>query len=406
MAPVRRPGARRGQDPRRAGERTRRRQRPPAQDHHLRHAEQQARQGEVVRGEADRRRRDVIFTTCDVDFAAPVVQEAINDGKLTIAPCIGTDQMGPKRFGAEGQARVLLRQRRPGRGLRDGASSRGRRAGRPPRSRRTRCSSTSRTSSRRSRRASRSSAARSSREESYQSHGQQQRQQNAVTPAERREGRRDRDASTGRSASCPRSSRASASLGNNTPILNSWAGDGTYWVTKEPAGDELLRRHLRLGLRRRPEPGRQRRSRRAASKAGTGGFVTGAAAIDGVVDRDQAGRRLARTARSSPPRWRSSRRCRRSRASSASRRSCTRSSGAQYRVIKIQNNKAQARRPGHGEGRPRRSSRVDAKRATADGRDGGPEQRSGPPRVSRSFEGVQALAATSRSSCSGTRSSA
>ncbi len=45
---------------------------------------------------------DIIFTTCDVDYATPVVQEAINAGKLTIAPCIGTDQMGPKRFGAKG----------------------------------------------------------------------------------------------------------------------------------------------------------------------------------------------------------------------------------------------------------------------------------------------------------------
>ena len=43
---------------------------------------------------------DIIFVTCDVDFATPVVQEAINRGKLAIAPCIGTDQMGPKRFGA------------------------------------------------------------------------------------------------------------------------------------------------------------------------------------------------------------------------------------------------------------------------------------------------------------------
>ena len=46
---------------------------------------------------------NVIFTTCDVDFAAPVVQEAINRGVLAIAPCIGTDQMGPKRFGAKGK---------------------------------------------------------------------------------------------------------------------------------------------------------------------------------------------------------------------------------------------------------------------------------------------------------------
>ena len=46
---------------------------------------------------------DIIFTTCDVDFATPVVQESLKAGKLTIAPCIGTDQMGPKRFGKAGK---------------------------------------------------------------------------------------------------------------------------------------------------------------------------------------------------------------------------------------------------------------------------------------------------------------
>ena len=46
---------------------------------------------------------DIIMTTCDVDLAAPVVQESINAGKLTVAPCIGTDQMGPKRFGTKGR---------------------------------------------------------------------------------------------------------------------------------------------------------------------------------------------------------------------------------------------------------------------------------------------------------------
>src|SRR5215212_2742902 len=46
---------------------------------------------------------NVIFTTCDVDLAAPVVRAAIDRGTLAIAPCIGTDQMGPKRFGAKGR---------------------------------------------------------------------------------------------------------------------------------------------------------------------------------------------------------------------------------------------------------------------------------------------------------------
>src|ERR671929_575004 len=45
----------------------------------------------------------VIFTTCDVDLAAPVVRVAIDRGHLAIASCIGTDQMGPKRFGTKGR---------------------------------------------------------------------------------------------------------------------------------------------------------------------------------------------------------------------------------------------------------------------------------------------------------------
>src|SRR5215207_5842577 len=46
---------------------------------------------------------DVMFTTCDVDLAAPVVQTAINRGILAVASCIGTDQMGPKRYGPKGR---------------------------------------------------------------------------------------------------------------------------------------------------------------------------------------------------------------------------------------------------------------------------------------------------------------
>ena len=41
--------------------------------------------------------------TCDVEYAAPAVQEFINRGMLTLSPCIGTDQMGPKRFGPKGR---------------------------------------------------------------------------------------------------------------------------------------------------------------------------------------------------------------------------------------------------------------------------------------------------------------
>jgi branched-chain amino acid transport system substrate-binding protein len=53
---------------------------------------------ELVEGGAD-----VLWVTCDVDFATPSTQIGISQGKLTVAPCIGTDQMGPKRFGEKGK---------------------------------------------------------------------------------------------------------------------------------------------------------------------------------------------------------------------------------------------------------------------------------------------------------------
>ena len=45
----------------------------------------------------------VLWVSCDVDYATPAVQEALARGVLAIAPCIGTDQMGPKRFGKTGR---------------------------------------------------------------------------------------------------------------------------------------------------------------------------------------------------------------------------------------------------------------------------------------------------------------
>jgi branched-chain amino acid transport system substrate-binding protein len=46
---------------------------------------------------------DILWVTCDVDWATPSTQEGIQAGLFTVAPCIGTDQMGPKRFGDDGK---------------------------------------------------------------------------------------------------------------------------------------------------------------------------------------------------------------------------------------------------------------------------------------------------------------
>ena len=46
---------------------------------------------------------DIGWVTCDVNYAAPAAQEFLNAGKLTIAPCLGTDELSPIRFGTKGK---------------------------------------------------------------------------------------------------------------------------------------------------------------------------------------------------------------------------------------------------------------------------------------------------------------
>jgi branched-chain amino acid transport system substrate-binding protein len=45
---------------------------------------------------------EILWVTCDVDVATPAIQVGLAKKLLTVSPCIGTDQMGPKRFGSEG----------------------------------------------------------------------------------------------------------------------------------------------------------------------------------------------------------------------------------------------------------------------------------------------------------------
>jgi len=51
---------------------------------------------------------EILLVTCDVDFATPAITEGINAGILTVGSCIGTDQMGPNRFGEAGRLAFSL----------------------------------------------------------------------------------------------------------------------------------------------------------------------------------------------------------------------------------------------------------------------------------------------------------
>ncbi len=76
-------------------------------------------------------------------------------------------------------------------------------------------------------------------------------------------------------------------LGNNTPILNSWAGDGSYWYTPDPKITNYYYVTFASAFGDDPDPAVRalaKRNAAAIAKAGsTGAYVTGPAAIDGLV---------------------------------------------------------------------------------------------------------------------------
>lgn len=235
---------------------------------------------------------DIIMTTCDVDLAAPVVQESINRGKLTVASCIGTDQMGPKRFGAKGRLAFSYGNlaQDEGSAMAEFAWRRGWRSA-------SLATDTVIVYFRNVVQAFearwRQLGGRIVAEETYQSApggvgANPASWQSVVTRL------------NSRPADVIVTSTAAAfgaqvpilnglrTLGNRTPILNSWAGDGNYWyggasppvsnyyyVTFASAfGDDPVRAVNQLAAR----------NKAAIQKAGsTGGFVTGPAAIDGIM---------------------------------------------------------------------------------------------------------------------------
>jgi branched-chain amino acid transport system substrate-binding protein len=284
---------------------------------------------------------DVIMTTCDVDFAAPVVQESINAGKLTVAACIGTDQMGPKRFGAKGRLAFSF-----GNVAQDEGSAMAEYAWR--RGWRTASLATDtvivyfRNVVQAFEARWRQLGGRIVTEETYQSLGGNQASwQNVVT----RLNARDADVIVTSTAAAFGAQvpilNGLRTLGNDTPVLNSWAGDGNYWYTREPRVTNYYYVTFASAFGNDPVAAVNqlaRRNRAAIAKGGsTGGFITGPAAIDGILTAVRRaggstdGARLA----AQMERFRNVRTL--SGAVSFSRQLHT-VFGRQYRVIRVQNN--------------------------------------------------------------------
>ncbi|HEX3805265.1 MAG TPA: ABC transporter substrate-binding protein [Gaiellaceae bacterium] len=222
---------------------------------------------------------NVLFTTCDVDLAAPAVQEGINHGLLTIAPCIGTDQMGPKRFGAKGKLAFsfgnvaqdegsAMAQYAWGHGWKTAALAtdgvivyfkdvvaafkvRFQQLG-----------------------------GKIVDQETYHSLGGND-VNNAVSRLNNVKADVVVTSTAGAFGALSTLLTGMRSAGNDTPVLNSWAGDGTYWLPKSPPVTNYWFVTFASVFGDDPNPAVNKLAKEV--HAGTGGFITGPAAIDGVA---------------------------------------------------------------------------------------------------------------------------
>ena len=224
---------------------------------------------------------NIIFVTCDVDFATPVVQEAIKRGKLAIAPCIGTDQMGPKRFSKQGKLAFSFGNvaQDEGSAMAQYAIKRGwKTAGLATNTLLVYFKNVVQAFDKRFRQLGGKVVDR----ESYATGAN-----NVNTAVSRLNSHKAAVYVTSTAfGELPAFVSGLCSLHNNTPILNSWAGDGTYWNTSSPKVTNYY--FVTFASVFGDDPSKDVRKMIASLKSagatpGTGGFLGGADAIDGVA---------------------------------------------------------------------------------------------------------------------------
>lgn len=226
---------------------------------------------------------NVIFTTCDVNLATPVVQESLTHHLLTIAPCIGTDQMGPKKFGAAGKLAFSF-----GNAAQDEGSAMAQLAWNKGwktadlatdttivyfeavvaafKARFTQLGGKIVTQT------------------SYQDPALQQgstNYNNAASTIEQHKAAVIVTSTAGAYQALGPFITDLRTAGDKTPVLNSWAGDGNYWLPKSPKVTNYWFVTYANAFGHDPNRAVNRLAKQI--HAATGGFVTGPAAIDGLV---------------------------------------------------------------------------------------------------------------------------
>jgi branched-chain amino acid transport system substrate-binding protein len=210
-----------------------------------------------------------------------VVQEAINRGILAVAPCIGTDQMGPKRFGKKGDLAFSFGNvaQDEGSAMAQYAWARGWRT----------ASLATDTVIVYFQNVVQAFKARwlqlggkIADQETYQdpTFGGNN-VQNAVSRLNNAKADVIVTSTAGAYGALAPLVTGLRTLGNNTPILNSWAGDGTYWLPKSPKVTNYYFVTYASSFGNDPNAAINKLAKQV--HAATGGFITGPAAIDGVV---------------------------------------------------------------------------------------------------------------------------
>jgi branched-chain amino acid transport system substrate-binding protein len=223
------------------------------------------------------------MVTCDVEFAAPATQAFINSGRLALAPCIGTDQQGPKRFGPKGRLAFTLGNiaQDEGAAMAEYSYSRGwrtaiivqdnllayfRNIGAAFKQRFQQL------------------GGRIVQEESFTSFS------NTINNALGRVSRTRADVIAFPTAFDGLAPFVGGlrQLGNDTPIINSWGGDGNYWWPKDPKVTNYY--YVTYGSLYGDDPikavnalVRQVRAQNKGQLPATGSFIPGADLVDALV---------------------------------------------------------------------------------------------------------------------------
>jgi branched-chain amino acid transport system substrate-binding protein len=227
---------------------------------------------------------DIGWVTCDVNYAAPAAQEFLNAGKLTVAPCLGTDELSPIRFGSKGKLGFSF-----GNAAQDEGAAVAEYAYKVKHW--TTADVVTDNLLRYFQDVCKAFSVR------FQELGGKIVGQESFTQGDKtinnvvsRVNNEKADViafCTSFGADQPAFVSGLRSLHNNTPIINGWASDGNYWWPKNPPVTNFY--YLTYASVWGDDPSAQVRAFEAEMKAAghpaqTGGFLGGAAAIQGIAD--------------------------------------------------------------------------------------------------------------------------